>query len=305
MRHRYPKRSGFIDFLKGFALTLVAILPVFTAVYLIIQSNRSPDAIPQQGETSEKVEIAVRDNRTLLVLAENGRSLLSASLVRFDVDNERVIVCDIPTCTVLLLAKTPFSVEKLFREKGALGVRDAVEETLGLPVDFYLSVPKETLAEIVDELGRFSFTLDKELSVKSEEGLVEMYLESGTRELSGGEAAALLEHGEYYYDEKVALHERMWRSALLDFTAAGLGSKAMNLYLEHSADLEADLNSVSAYALAGTIKAACGSSCDVATLRLSGRWIEDRFELDEDNAEPLSLYYAAASDSLLQTTSSD
>ncbi len=210
--------------------------------------------------------------------------------MRFDTDRSRAVVCDLPLGTVLLLDREPYTISRLVAEKGFASLKEAISQTLGIDCRWYLNVPSDTLSEVVERLDGFWFTVEDELWIKTD-GLNELYLSSGTQKLSGGQTSMLLRRGEYFCDEGVQMREKLWRCALTDFISQGLSDKTTGIFLDLSADFDTDMNAVDAYSLSQTIGEACGKSCDIVTVALSGGWNADRFELDSGSLDTLKAYF--------------
>lgn len=281
-------RQNAKDFFRGFLTTMLIMLPVFVGVQLILSHGRGAnkdlaDALDPVGD----LPVSRADSYNLLwVLEESGsKNLLSVALVRFDAVNYRAVVCNIPYTTVLLDARAPISMGNLYSQRGILGVKDALQETLDVPIDGYAGFKTDVLETLIDSLGTFEYTLDKELVVKNAAGLTIYSKPAGSATMNGNDVVKLITFGNYENESLMLMHEGLWQTALMKYGNAELGDKLTDLYPGMADRVATDINPAGLYHLVTAITAASANSPQIDIVRLKGTFRTDRFELAEGSDE--------------------
>ncbi|MEG1944503.1 MAG: hypothetical protein RR058_03675 [Oscillospiraceae bacterium] len=289
MKNNADRKKALIDFCKGFFITLVIILPVYVGVYYW-QLEKSADKLSEISALPAKaVPVATKSYNLLWMVSDSAtESLVSCTIVRFDVNLQRAVISELPCNTVLLSGKTPMSVYELHAQRKASGVKAAVEETLSVPISGYLLLKTDVLSKIIDGFGGFSYTLDKKLEVKNESGHVVFKKDSGTSLFCGNDVAHLLVYGLYEGAEKTQIREKLWQSALLQFCDDDFGKKIRQLYSENVNQLSSNIGPTGLLELSRIAETVCLSlPATVDIVRMGGVYADNRFELSENSDERL------------------
>lgn len=299
MDKKAERRQNYKDFFRGFLATMLVMLPVFVGIQLVISHGRAgkDDSLnvldPVEGLPVTKAE----SYNLLWVLEESGsKNLLSVALIRFDVVHYRAVVCNIPDTTVLLEARAPVSMSSLYSQRGILGIKSALQETLEIPIDGYAGFNTDMLEKLVDTLGDFEYTLDKELVVKNAAGLTIYTKQAGNVTLNGNDIAKLINFGNYEAENLMRLHEGLWQAALNKYGSAGLGDQLAEAYTGLVDRITTDINPEGVYHLTTAITAASvNSKLQIEIVRPQGNFRTDRFELAEGADEQLWGYFGRLS----------
>jgi hypothetical protein len=298
------RRQNLRDFLKGFFFTIVIVMPVFVMSGILARPQPGLD----NGETTQSaagpaqnVAIGAQKSYNLLYLLSDSRTnnLLSVALARFDVGNYRAVVCNIPGNSIILDAGSPISLLSLYIQRGASGIKSAVEETLHIPVSGYISLKTDDLSGIIDSLGELSFTLDKKLTVQNAEGLTIYSKDAGTSIFSGNDVVQLLSFGVYSEAEFMRIHEDLWRAAFMAYGDDKLPGRLETLYAGMVDAVDTDISQAGMFSLSQAASAVCRpAGTQLEIVRPAGSFVEGRFEFSEGADRLLQDYFgqtAAAS----------
>lgn len=295
--NKSSRRQNTKDFMRGFFTTLSVFLPLCAAIYFMsapIQNTTNPISQSVDEPVNDVPVKATKSYNLLWILSDSEtHNLQSVTLLRFDVDHYRIVVCNIPHTTVMLDAKAPVDLFTLYEQRGALGVRNAVEQTLSIPISGYISLKTDDLVKAVDTLGDFGFTLDKELSVTSFEGLVTFSKPAGTSQFSGNDVAQLIIYGNYINEERTWLHEKLWQSALQQYADDTFAEKLSQLYSALVNTIETDINAASIYSFALVVKTVCPQGgAQIEMVRPNGNFNDLKYELAQGADEQLWTYFS-------------
>ncbi len=283
-------KGRFRDFCKGFFATLAVLVPLYACVFFIQFNKMDAPAAESAADPFDKVPVATAKSYNLLLLVKDGVTgrLLTASLVRFDVPDGRLIVCDIPATAILLEEKQPKTISEVFASKGSLGAAAAVRSTLGVPLSGYAAMDTDTLAALVDRLGEFSFTLAQPLEVRNEDWLVTYSKQAGTSWFTGNDVAKLLAYGNYEGEQAAALRKGLFEAALTAYARADFPDALSEAYARLVNDFDTDVGTAGFYNLTLAARAVCGDAGAGFTVRTAdGAFDGGRFEFSHAAAQEL------------------
>jgi hypothetical protein len=293
---RASRRQNIKDFFKGFFVALAVLVPSFALAVYFHGQQRLPDDITAQDVVQPAPSVPVSSvpsyNLLHILSDETTGNLLSVTLLRFDTQRYRIYTTVLPHTTVLLQQRTPVPLFTLYEQRGALAIKTAIEETLSIPVDGYLAMTTQQLTYAVDLLGEFSFTLDAELRVAGQNDLTLYSKQPGTSPFSGNDVAKLLVHGAYIDDPLLNMQERLWQSALEEYTDDTFAEALTDLYGRIINQVKTDIGAGDLPALTRAISVVCpetGAQIDI--VRARGAFIDYRYELSEGCDETLWTYY--------------
>lgn len=294
------RRRDARDFFKGFFAALAVMVPLCAGTLFIGYDPLGLDERARQAsETVYDVPVAVTGGYTLLCAVRGGDGLLALSLLRADADAARVCFAELPLETVALDSGRPAALAEIWEVKGLSGVEAAVSGTLDVRLDGAAALDVDAVEALVDSLGGFRFSLDRDVVVYASGGLIQYGKHRGTSDFCGNDVKQLLLHAPHEGGELTLLRERMFAAAYEAAADGGLSSRIYEFCAEYGDDADGSVNSAGYYALTRTLSAACADGEGAfEAVRLAGAYAEDgRFELAEDSAERLHARYPKNSSS--------
>ncbi len=180
---------------------LVSLLFSLSAVYggiqLFVQAPPAPDLAPvdtQQGEQEAQTIPSGRERReycyTILVSGlddHNGGSDTNL-LVRFDAKGKRIDVVSLPRDTLLNHKWTSNKLNFAYAKGGTDFLMKEIENLLGIPVDFYITVDFEAFVALVDEIGGVTFDVPVDMDYDDPFQDLSIHIPKGVQHLDGEEA---------------------------------------------------------------------------------------------------------------------
>ncbi|MEA4911047.1 MAG: hypothetical protein VB092_00340 [Oscillospiraceae bacterium] len=292
---RKQTRAKFRDFFKGFFITLAVLVPLYAGVFAVQLNKRTAAAQESAADPFEKVPVSAARSYNLLFLVRDsvGDRLMTATVLRFDVTDGRVVAADVPNTAVLLESKQPRTISEIFAGKGALGAAAALRDTLGIPLSGYICLDTQGLAALVDALGEFSFSLERPLEVHDSEWLVVYSKEAGISWFSGNDVAKLLLYGNYADADAVRLRKQLDEAALLEYANADFPAKISEAYEQLVNRFDTDVNVAGLYSLTLAAQAACVNG-DFTVRSVQGAFADGRFEIDASAPEELQRLFGKA-----------
>ena len=291
-------KGGAKEFLKGFLVTLIFVIPLFAATILFSSVNPTiinENSSEQVSEVVENLPIASAKSFNLLFLVYDtnlNTNLLASTLVRFDTENYRTSVCVLPVETVVLDSKSPQTLLSVFASRGASGVKSAISETLEIPISGYLCGDTNALKRIVDKLGEFDYALSDDILVYDSSGIITYSKHKGLSSFGGNDVVKLLYFSPKTQTEKTAMLEEVWNAALKQYANSKFSDKLSGILRSELNNLATDLNTTAVYSLTKAVDSVCSeNSTDFCAIRLDGSYIDNRFELAEDSDKRLWLYF--------------
>ena len=256
------------------------------------QEEPSEETAPV-SEPALQVPVSAAKSFTLLCAVHNDNgTLTSAFLLRFDTDNYRVALCDLPATAVLLADKAPKTVRELYATRGAQGVCAAVRDTLGVTVDGVVGMGMNELRSVVDTLGEFACNLPCDVTVYDAEGIMIYSKHAGNVQMNGNDVAMVLQYNNLTDAERSRLGERILQSALAANADDRFSGKIYDMYQRNVNGLDTDVSSATLVRLAKAAAAVCTEKgAQLEAVRIEGSYNDGRFELAEDSQDRLKLYF--------------
>ena len=109
-------------------------------------------------------------------------------LVRFDAPNKRVDVVSLPRDTLLHTERYSNKLNYAYASGGTERLRGDVENLLGVPVDFYVSVDLQGFIALVDRIGGVDFDVPADMNYDDPAQNLHIHYAKGLRHLNGRQA---------------------------------------------------------------------------------------------------------------------
>ena len=184
------------------AVVLVSLLfaaaAVFALVHILVQAPPAPDLLPtqtqqEQGETNTVTPNAQARKEycyNILVsgLDDNNGGSDTNLLVHFDAKGKRISVVSLPRDTLLNHKWTSNKLNFAYRKGGTPLLMDEIENLLGIPVDFYVTVDFEAFVALVNEIGGIDFDVPVDMDYDDPFQNLSIHISKGMQHLSGEEA---------------------------------------------------------------------------------------------------------------------
>lgn len=117
--------------------------------------------------------------------------------VSFSTRTNLLIVCPIPSQTLVELDHENVALGSTFHYKGPAFICDKVASLVGQPIPYYASVSMGGLAAIVDYLGGIQYDVPCDMFFEKELGDIHIDLKKGPQQLNGDEVIQMLRYNEY------------------------------------------------------------------------------------------------------------
>lgn len=132
-------------------MALISMLAIYLLkVYHIIGNNEEEEPV-----------VTVQSFNDLFARVNSKGVLSDLTLVRIDPTNNSILV--VPMSAMTLNSKDHTTMRDIYSRSGMAGVRDAVEETLGLNVDNYATLSNEAFERVCDIYGGITYKAPEEL----------------------------------------------------------------------------------------------------------------------------------------------
>ncbi|MBR1392425.1 MAG: LCP family protein [Ruminococcus sp.] len=119
-------------------------------------------------------------------------SLMDIGLFKFMPDDERILIVPLPGRTVN--DSTGVLMSEVYQAGGIRSLENAVENTLGISVDYYITVEESAFETVFDIIGGVVFTADEELYRLTDNDAEDISYQAGIPvELTGIQARVLLD----------------------------------------------------------------------------------------------------------------
>lgn len=175
------------------ALVYFTTLLVFMAVFGFVayQLMKKMDFTKEKTDESSVVRT---DNSFSFLFARINQlgNLADASVIKFIPEENRVIVVPLPAQTASGKSSTPF--KEIYSVGGIKNLKESVEKTLNISIDYYSAVSDTTFENVYDLIGGVIFTPSEELYRLSENDDADdiSYRAGVPVELAGRQARTLL-----------------------------------------------------------------------------------------------------------------
>jgi len=219
MRPRHPgrhfseqtlrMRSFFLSFSLS-VLTMTAVLAATLVSGGFWEPNRSPgketEEIVQAAENTEDLLISpltnarTEDGLTVLVMGRKDAQSIpnTCLLLRFDPLKGRIPVTSLPPQTMVVKPQgdqTPLPLTEVYRFGSYALTVQALENTLGFPIDRYVVVDTDSFLEIGELVGPVRYLLGQELDYQDEERMIR--LAKGIQLVDGQKAVDIVTYPAY------------------------------------------------------------------------------------------------------------
>lgn len=146
------------------------------------ESSLVPDGIitEERKESFFTILVAGLDNR-------NGGSDTNL-LVAVDAKNHTINVLSLPRDTLLDVSWSVKKLNNAYHHGGIDRTRTEIENLLGIPVDFYVTVDLNAFVELVDTIGGVDFEIPLDMDYDDPYQDLHIHFSAGMRHLSGEEA---------------------------------------------------------------------------------------------------------------------
>lgn len=183
------------------ALVVVIVFTIFFITALAVKYDFSakkffaPEDInvTQTTLTQEEKLPQVKGKNNFIILVSNEKSLLFTILLQVDMDNISYSVSSIKSSTVY----DGKSLADIYSKLGSQNVKNAVQELVGTPFEYYISMDSKKFSEYFDEFGDFYYPVMSDIKFKNSS--YSLKLKSGEQKLNGMQTVNLLC---YYLDEQ-------------------------------------------------------------------------------------------------------
>ncbi len=191
---------------ERFVVVLVTLLFLTSAVYAgiqcIVQAPPAPDLtvsdtqLPADEDTGSEAETipSGRERKeycyNILVSGlddDNGGSDTNL-LVRFDAKNKSIDVVSLPRDTLLNHTWTSNKLNFAYAKGGTKLLMSEIENLLGIPVDFYITVDFDAFIALVDQIGGVTFDVPVNMDYDDPFQNLSIHIPKGVRHLNGEEA---------------------------------------------------------------------------------------------------------------------
>ncbi len=173
------------------AFALLGVIIVFAAISTL-----------NDGETADTVKSTDGQGiYNLLLLGNDSEAKLSdvIMLVSLNVLNGDAYVMQIPRDTYLNYTDASYKkINGAPRELGTEGFRDFLSESLGVTIDFYLSLTLDTVGKMVDTLGGIELDVPHDMDYDDPAQNLSIHIKAGEQTLDGASAVQFLRYRSGY-----------------------------------------------------------------------------------------------------------
>ncbi len=115
-------------------------------------------------------------------------------LVSFNTRAGSLVICPIPAKTMTKVDGNNMTLAQAYNEKGAGFVTDKVSMLVGFTIPYYVTVGVEGLAQIIDELGGFTYDVPYDMNYEDAEQGLFIHLAAGRQKLTGEQTLGLIRY---------------------------------------------------------------------------------------------------------------
>ena len=194
----FRRRAGFVLFTALLALAAVAAPRLFIrAPEPAREAPAAVSATPAAVTLADDVDaepVAVRTRRpycyTILVsgLDDAGGGCDTNLLVRFDAPSSRIDAVSLPRDTLLHTERYSNKLNYAYASGGTERLRGDVEQLLGVPVDYSVTVDLKGFIALVDRIGGVDFDVPADMDYDDPAQGLHIHYAKGARHLSGQQA---------------------------------------------------------------------------------------------------------------------
>ena len=200
---RRPKKKKRKNRGERAAVTLLSLLFLVVAALAVVKYVvRAPEPTaddPQDAQTEQNT-----DDGDAIETVSNGKArkkycytiLLSGidndaggsdtnMLMRFDAENDRIDVVSLPRDSLM---SNGHKLNYAYNNGGTEQLRSEIEDLLGIPVDFYVSVNLKGFIELVDQIGGVDFEVPEDMNYDDPYQDLHIHFKAGLQHLDGQQA---------------------------------------------------------------------------------------------------------------------
>ena len=163
-------------------------------------SNQNPDASTEDPKEPVEGALVRKENfyNILLVGCDDGHGNADTIMVAgYDITKGEVNLVSIPRDTMIDRSWSKFpKLNAAFGRGGVDLLRDEISTTLGIPIDFYVTVDLSAFVDIVDAIGGLDFYVPQDMYHDDEGGFI-IDLKEGQQTLSGRDTLELVRYRGY------------------------------------------------------------------------------------------------------------
>ena len=200
---RGPKKKQRKNRGERAAVTLLSLLFLVVAALAVVKYVvRAPEPTaddPQDAQTEQNT-----DDGNAIETVSNGKArkkycytiLLSGidndaggsdtnMLMRFDAENDKIDVVSLPRDSLM---SNGHKLNYAYNNGGTEQLRSEIEDLLGIPVDFYVSVNLKGFIELVDQIGGVDFEVPEDMNYDDPYQDLHIHFKAGLQHLDGQQA---------------------------------------------------------------------------------------------------------------------
>ena len=225
---RPRRRSGPKAVFWAFYKFLVVVSALIVAVYVGASALIRPPEIPQTGNqggqtgpvvnVDDSQEVQGRQRRdgvynfVLLGKDVGSGNTDSITVVSYDVPNQKVGMISIPRDTAVERTwRSNPKINGAFYGAGADVLKEEIEHTFGIPIDYYILVDLEGFVALVDELGGVEVNIPLDMNYDDPYQNLHIHFNKGTQTLNGQEAMEVVRY-RHDNEDSPNYHANMWYS---------------------------------------------------------------------------------------------
>lgn len=179
----------------AFILSFAAFVLVFGAVSLLIfmksldfdlgnMVNGDEDTTAAtETQTETVLPVQVVDANVLLVCYDTNDNLNLLAFVSSQKEAQQISVSLLDTAQTFVIGGTPMTLQTCFENNGMAGLKNAVSQVYGVPVDRYIKLSESNLKKVVSAIGDVSVEVSEPIQYRGAE--YSLFLDSGTQVLTG------------------------------------------------------------------------------------------------------------------------
>ncbi len=250
-----------------------------------VQTDRPAGADPEPDESEQLVLNRRKGVYTCLLLgvADIGGSD-TIMLGVFDTGNKAASLISIPRDTVVEYEGSYIKINAAYSYGGAEAVAGCVAETLGVPVDYWMSINLKAFESIVNQIGGIYFTVPVDMDYEDPYQDLAIHVKAGYQLLNGKQAVGVMRCRSCYPNADIgrSATQRAFLTALVKQTISVSNvDKVTSLINTFSQYVRSDM-SLNNMVYFGTQAVGMDLDSALETAGLPGEWINPYWELDDE-----------------------
>lgn len=189
-----------------------------------VDVSQSPSDVTEPPTPSQLVLTRQEGVYTCLLMgSDDGNGKADTIMLGvFDTKNNTASLISIPRDTLVSISGKDFKVNAAYGLGGEELVRDTVSTTLGIPIDYYVSVDLRAFEAIVDEIGGVWFDVPMDMDYEDPFQDLYIHIPAGYQKLNGKQAVGVMRfrHGYASQDIGRTQTQRAFLTALIKQTVS-------------------------------------------------------------------------------------